>query len=152
MISTSGNEYILDDKSYDGPFSYRRLSIKAKQLYRRRNGFEYERLYPLREVIHTEESLIAYLAMNDKHTFIDSAGKVYKHAPTTFYKLKCHKVLRVGVAETKSLVWVEGVNTPFSIKRSTVTCQMYAGILHLGERKILAGLLSSRFKDTRRKL
>lgn len=151
FIHTYYSTYIIDDTNIEGSFSLRRLLLSAKISKRKANSYEYTPIYKLKLMINDEPQLFAN--MSKYKSYIDSTGKIFNLAPTTFYKVTYHKVLRVAIVEGKhALVFVEGVNTPFKIKRTPKPGTIYAGILQLPDRKILYELSRELKKDTRRKI
>jgi hypothetical protein len=152
-IETPFEKYLLDDRSLEGSFGNRRIQMLSVLKERKSKGYEYLRLYPLKAVIYTEEQLIANL-IKYRH-IVDSDGKYFNHAPTTFYKVKYKKVLRVILKDDGScMLMVEGINTPFLLKKhlpSNVGV-IYAGIIDIPGRPILLEIVDAKKKTTRRKL
>lgn len=151
-IVTDFCTYILDDKNKKGDFPVRRLLALMDIEYRKEHGYEYHPLYPIRKVLRTEEQLIVHLT---KHrNYVDNSGRIFSHAPTTFYKLVYRKVLRALLKEGGScILFIEGINTPIKVNKHVPDMgTIYAGILRLPGRDILYELSSTKKKDTRRKL
>lgn len=150
-IETDVNTYILDDRNKSGDLPVRRLQILADIKYRKEMGYEFTPIYPLRRVIKTEDQLIAYLV---KHKcYVDHSGNLFKHAPTTFYKLTYHKVLRAAVSpKGHTLLFLKGINTPIKINKAPSEGSMWAGVLRLPRKNILYELSKVKKPDTKRKL
>lgn len=149
-VSTFHNTYILDDKNKQGNYPIRRLKIKETIEERKKHGYDYHPLFPIKKVITTEDQLIANLVQYK--SFIDYNGKRYLHKPTKFYKLTYHKVLRATVSDASSILFLSGINTPVALNRALPEGTIWAGIIRLPGRNVLWELSKVRKPDTRRKL
>lgn len=150
-IDTDYGRYILDDKNKKGKFAIRRLQILADIKRRKLGGYEYCPIYRLNKAIHTEEQLIAHLVKCKR--YVDNSGRLYNHAPTTFYKLTYHKVLRMAVIEgSHTIIWLKDINIPIKLKRPPIQGVIYAGLLRLPGRNILYEFTKTKKANTRRKL
>jgi hypothetical protein len=88
-----------------------------------------------------------------KMCFIDSKGMPFIYEKSLMCKLSYHKIKRIDRKETYCLLWVKGINFPFTIPRPPEAGMLWAGILHFhGLPWILYEYSETKLKDTRRKV
>lgn len=143
-------EYIVDDTRKEGKFAIRRMWIAEDIKVRKEKKYEYMPLLKLGKAVKTEEQLI--VALTKQRSFVDSTGRIFTHAPTTYYFIEYFKVLRAVNLPSRTLLFIEGMNTPIEVNRSPGPGNLYAGVLNLKGRKILYELSRTKKKRTRRKL
>jgi hypothetical protein len=100
-----------------------RLGIRRIQC-----GRSKDELFRLRKCVYDVEEFVRGKTV--KH-LIDSRGVVYEYEKTISIPLICHQVLRVERKEVASLVWLKGVNHPFTIKRPPIVDVAWARVLYL---------------------
>ncbi len=97
-------------------------------------------------------NIYGLLHSKNKH-FIDSRGKLFTYEKTLSSKLKCYKIKKVDKKETASILWLEGVNNPFTIPRPPMSNLNWARVLHLGPSPwLLYDYVSHHTKDTYRRV
>ena len=129
---------ILDDKNMPGEtLGIRRIQTPHKNLFR----------------LNKQLSNICGILKQSTSCFIDSKGRAFIYMKSTMCKLKYYKIREVVKRDTMSLLWVEGVNFPFTIPRPPEQGMLWAGILHFhGLPWILYEYSETKLKDTRRKV
>ena len=106
-------------------------------------------LLPLKRAVN---NIYALLQCKQKY-FIDSNGKLFIYEKTLTSKLKCYPIKRIDKKDTASLLWLSGVNHPFSIPRPPINNPGWARVLHLGPSPwMLYDYVSRPTKDTYRKV
>lgn len=106
-------------------------------------------LFPLKNAL---TSHIGILKQTGK-TFIDSRGDPFIYDKTLMCRLKYYKIRKVDRKEVASLLWVKGINFPFTIPRPPEEGRTWAGILHLNDMPwMLYEYSETKLKDTRRKI
>lgn len=129
---------IVDDKNMPGDT----LGIRRVQT-------PYLNLFPLRKQLNTH---IGILKQNS-NCFIDSAGILFIYEKTKVCKLSYHKIRKVERKEVASVVWVKGINFPFTVPRPPEEGFSWAGVLHYhGLPWLLYEYSEEKKKDTRRKV
>lgn len=132
------NGKVLDDRNMTG-----------ETLGMRRLQSPFRELAPLKQCILDHLGLIK----SPEAMYIDSAGKIFIYKKTVFSKLKYYKIKRVDRKETYSLLWVQGIDRPFTIPRPPNPVMQWVGLLHLGPLPwFLYEYSETRKKDTRRKI
>jgi len=85
--------------------------------------------------------------------FIDSKGKPFVYEKTLSSRLSCYKISRIEGKNTASVLWLHGINFPFTIPRPPVGNPGWARVLHLGSSPwMLYDYVSRRNKDTYRRV
>lgn len=131
---------LLDDRNMPGET----LGIRRIQ-----TPYSKDSLYKLHSAIY---SLQGILKQNSK-TFVDSNGVPFIYEKTVFSELKYYKIKKVERKEVASLLWLEGVNFPFTIPRPPEEGMLWAGVLHFGGLPwVLYEYSEEKLKDTRRKV
>ena len=93
----------------------------------RRIQTPFENLYPLRNALINHIGIIKQTTK----TFIDSRGEPFIYDKTLMCKLKYYKIRKVDKKGVASILWVKGINFPFTIPRPPEDGRTWAGILHL---------------------
>ena len=96
---------LLDDKNMSGET----LGIRRVQT-------PFENLYPLRNALINHIGIIKQTTK----TFIDSRGEPFIYDKTLMCKLKYYKIRKVDKKGVASILWVKGINFPFTINSSSV--------------------------------
>ena len=110
---------------------------------------------PFRDLFPLKKSLINHIGILKQtgNTFIDSQGDPFIYEKTLLCKLKYFKIRKVDRKGVASLLWVKGINFPFTIPRPPEDGRTWAGILHLHSIPWLLYEYSEvKLKDTRRKV
>lgn len=130
---TSDKEYLLDDKGLPGDLAKRRLALVVK-------GVD---IYKLKRTIKDENSLYLNSKMWGTHKFIDSAGKIFKMKKAgTVVKLTYHKIKGQKIVEgSHTILFLEGINKPFTWPRPIHEDGYWAGVLWSGKGMILKEIL-----------
>ncbi len=129
---------LLDDKNMSGET----LGIRRVQT-------PFENLYPLRNALINHIGIIKQTTK----TFIDSRGEPFIYDKTLMCKLKYYKIRKVDKKGIASILWVKGINFPFTIPRPPEDGRTWAGILHLKDIPwMLYEYSEEKLKDTRRKV
>lgn len=84
-------------------------------------------LFPLKNSVDSMQGL---LKQNVK-TFIDSLGRPFIYEKTKRCDLKYFKISKKELRTSHTLLWLEGVSTPFSVPRPPEGDMYYAGVLLL---------------------
>tara|TARA_B100001094_G_scaffold44598_1_gene39404 strand:- start:15874 stop:16326 length:453 start_codon:yes stop_codon:yes gene_type:complete len=132
------DDQLLDDKNMSGGT----IGIRRVQT-------------PFRDLFPLKKSLINHIGILKQtgNTFIDSQGDPFIYEKTLLCKLKYFKIRKVDRKGVASLLWVKGINFPFTIPRPPEDGRTWAGILHLHNIPWLLYEYSEvKLKDTRRKV
>lgn len=130
---------LLDDRNMPGET----LGIRRMQ-----TPF-YKNLLVLRKKLDTLIGIIK----QDGNCFVDSLGRTFIYEKTLVCKLIYYKIRKIEKKDTASLLWVKGVNFPFTIPRPPESEMLWAGILHYrGLPWLLYEYSETKLKDTRRKV
>ncbi len=106
-------------------------------------------LMPLKKAIFTIPDLIQCKTKN----FIDVYGKAFSYMKTYNSRLKCYGIKRIERKETASLLWLNGVPSPFTIPRPPIGDPIYVRMLHLNSAPWLVyDYLRLPVKDTYRRV
>lgn len=108
---------VLDERNMPG----KTLGVRRLQCGRRD-------LHPLGRALVDIPSLL----QSKVKSFIDCTGRPFIYEKTYSSKLTCYKIKRIDKKDSASLLWVHGVNHPFTIPRPPVDNPGWARILHLG--------------------
>lgn len=128
----------LDDKN-----------VNSQKLGVRRLKSSYPNKFPLTKAIHDIPSMLK----SSYKRYIDSVGTLFSYEKTTVVDLKYHKIVKVEDKDIACLVWVEGVNSPFSCLRPPLAYIKWAGILYNGSFPwILYEFCEEKKKNTKRKI
>lgn len=115
----------------------------------RRVQTPYKKLLPLRKQITSHHGLIKQVSK----TFIDSNGTPFIYEKTKMCKLSYYKIRRVDRKEVASLIWLKGINFPFTVPRPPEDGMLWAGVLHFhGLAWMLYEYSETKKPDTRRKI
>ena len=130
---------IIDDRNMPGDsLGVRRLQSPMKDMYK------------LNKRIDT---LAGMLKQKNKY-FIDSKGNTFIYETTEYMPLRYYKIVRIDKRIDYSTLWLEGVNSGFSVPRPPDVSFRWAGLLHL--RKDIPWILyeysDKKLPDTRRKV
>lgn len=101
-------------------------NMKGETLGVRRIQTPHTDLYVLNKKIDT---LIGILKQDSK-TFIDSNGVPFIYEKTKFCKLKYHRIHKIELKESQSLLWLKGINFPMHIPRPPAYAMKWAGLLY----------------------
>jgi hypothetical protein len=130
---------LLDDRNMTGE----RLGIRRIQ-----TPF-FSKLLPLKNQIDT----LAGIVKQSSSSYIDSLGRTFIYEKTLMCKLSYYKIKKIERKDVASLLWVSGVNFPFTIPRPPESGMIWAGILHFhGLPWILYEYSETKLKDTHRKV
>ena len=129
---------IVDDRNMPGKtLGLRRLQSPMKGLYE------------LKKAVIDPVSMIR----NPAGSYIDSLGRIFTYTKTRAVPLKYSIIRKVDKKETYSLVWVKGINFPYTVKRPPVPGNTWAGILYVdGHPWLLYSYATEKQKDTWRKI
>ena len=106
-------------------------------------------LFPLNKTILNLYGLIH----NKKKIFIDKFGKPFIYEKTLNSILKCYRIKRIDKKETASVIWLNGINHPYTIPRPPINNPGWARILHLEQAPwMLYDYVSHPTKDTYRRV
>ncbi len=83
IIQTHYTKYVLDDETLPGNYWERRLALRCNE-----KALPYK-LYPLKRRITS----LSQLARSKADMYINSKGKLVRHAKERFYNIEVHKVL-----------------------------------------------------------
>jgi len=109
---------LLDDRNMPGDtLGIRRLQTPQKGLWK------------LSKAVDT----LAGIIKQRTHYFIDSKGILFTYEKTKYCRLKYYRVRKVERKIVASLLWVEGIKSPFTIPRPPKESSIWAGILHLDD-------------------
>jgi hypothetical protein len=103
------------------------LNMPGSTLGIRRLQTPQDGLLPLKRSVF---NLIGILKQTGHH-FIDSAGVMFTYEKTKHCSLKYYRIKKVERKTVASLLWVEGIKSPFTIPRPPDEGCIWAGILHL---------------------
>jgi hypothetical protein len=132
------DEMVLDEKN-----------MPAKTLGVRRAQCGRSDLYPLKKAIFSLPELIQCKTKN----FIDRFGKPFSYMKTYNSRLKSYRIRKIEKKEVASLLWLQGVPTPFTIERPPIGNPLYARMLHLnGSPWLIYDYGRSPEKDTYRRV
>lgn len=132
------DDQLLDDKNMSG-----------ETLGVRRLQSPFTNLFPLKRALINHIGILKQTGKN----FIDSKGDPFIYDKTLMCKLKYYKIRKVDRKEVASLLWVKGINFPFTIPRPPEEGRTWAGILHLNNIPwMLYEYSEEKLKDTRRKI
>jgi hypothetical protein len=84
-------------------------------------------LLPLKKAIFNLPDLIQCKTKN----FIDRYGKPFSYMKTYNSRLKSYRIRDIEKKEIASLLWLQGVPSPFTIERPPIGEPEYARMLHL---------------------
>jgi hypothetical protein len=84
-------------------------------------------LFPLRKAVYNHAGLLK----SGKKFFIDSIGKCFIYEKTKFCKVHYNKINQIDKKGIASLIWVNGINFPFTVPRPPEYGFTYAGVLYL---------------------
>lgn len=106
-------------------------------------------LHPLKKAVI---NIYGLLHCNHKF-FIDVEGKPFIYMKTLSSKLKTYEIKKIDKKDTGSLLWLRGINYPFTIPRPPQGAPRYARVLHLGPSPwMLYDYVSQPPKDTYRRV
>jgi len=129
---------VVDDKNMPGAS----LGIRRLQTH-------FTELVSLR---YSVDSLIGVLKQTTKY-FIDSNGTPFIYQKTMNSSLKYYKIRKVELKGTASVLWLKGINSPFTVPRPPARETTWAGVLHIGGLPwLLYEYSEEKLKDTRRKV
>ena len=145
----SGNWYQIDGLLYvDGELVDDR-NMPGKTLGVRRLQSPFEDLMPLPKSI---DSVIGIIKQSSSY-YIDTKGIPFLYKKTKFCKIKYHKIRRIDYKDVASVLWLEGINSPFTIPRPPPTECKWAGVLYLDASPwLLFDYSDESLKDARRKI
>lgn len=85
------------------------------------------------DLLKLKKAYLDYVAMlsSKKTIFIDSNGIPFKYIRTKTCPLKYHKINNIEKKDNCTILWLEGVNTPFTIARPPYGDARYARVLYL---------------------
>jgi hypothetical protein len=107
---------LLDDRNMpSGTLGGRRLQTPMRGLL------------PLRKAVLNHAGLLK----SGKKYFIDSLGKCFIYEKTKFCKLHYSKIVKIDHKGIASLIWVKGIDFPFTVPRPPEYGFNHAGVLYL---------------------
>lgn len=129
---------LADDKNMPG----RTIGVRRVQT-------PFKELLPLKHQIDT----LAGIIKQSTPYFIDSLGRPFIYEKTQSCTLKYYKISKIEKKDVASVLWVKGINFPFTIPRPPEQGMLWAGVLHFhGLPWILYEYSETKLKDTRRKV
>lgn len=133
---------VLDDtKIPENTLARRRLRLLASDT----------KLYTLRNAIFFPGDLIK--ASKGKTYFIDAKGQIFKYIKQVFGKLTFHKIKKViPIASGGAVLELDGVHGRFKTLHCPTLEEKYASILSNKNIRILYGIYTELYDNTRRKL
>jgi len=132
------DDKIVDDKNMSGDT----LGIRRVQT-EHRNLLELKRQY----------DTFAGLLKNSDKNFIDTNGIPFSYEKSQWCKLKYYRIKKISRKDSFSLIYLDGVKTPFKVPRPPAEEIRYAGVLHYGKLPwTLYEYSETPLKDTRRKV
>jgi hypothetical protein len=115
------DDRILDDNNMPGST----LGIRRLQTHTKR-----DQLVPLIKSMQTVVGVIK----NPAARYIDCNGKVFMYQRTRTIKVKYLKIKKIEPKEgTSTILWVRGINTPFTLIRPPYATMTWVGIIYLGD-------------------
>lgn len=124
-------------------------NMPGKTLGLRRLQTPHKELMPIRRKLDTLSGMIK----QSNNCFIDTLGRPFIYEKTLNCKLSYYLIKKIDRKDVASLLWVKGVNFPFTIPRPPEDGMNWAGILHYhGLPWILYEYSETKLKDTRRKV
>ena len=129
---------LVDDKNMPGDtLGIRRLQTPHKNLLR------------LTKQLNTHIGLLK----QPTRTFIDSNGTPFIYEKTKMCTVKYFKIKRIERKEVATVIWVQGIPSPFTVPRPPEDGMIWAGILHYhGLPWLLYEYSETKKPDTRRKV
>lgn len=129
---------VLDDRNMPGStLGLRRVQTPHKSLFK----------------LNKQLLTLSGMLKQSKMCFIDSKGVPFIYEKSLMCKLSYYKIKRIDRKEAYCLLWVKGINFPFTIPRPPEAGMLWAGILHFhGLPWILYEYSETKLKDTRRKV
>lgn len=129
---------LVDDKNMPGAtLGVRRLQTPHKKLLR------------LTKQLSTHIGLLK----QPTRTFIDSNGTPFIYEKTKMCTVKYFRIKRIERKEVATVLWVQGVPSPFTVPRPPEDGMLWAGILHYhGLPWLLYEYSETKKPDTRRKV
>ena len=86
-------------------------------------------------------------------TFIDSNGTPFIYEKTKMCTVKYFKIKKIERKEVATVIWVQGIPSPFTVPRPPEDGMIWAGILHYhGLPWLLYEYSETKKPDTRRKV
>lgn len=132
------DDKLADDKNMPG----RTLGLRRLQT-------PFDKLLVLRHKLDT----LAGIIKQPSPYFIDTLGRPFIYEKTQLCSLKYYKISKIEKKEVNAVLWVNGINFPFTIPRPPESGMLWAGILHFhGLPWILYEYSETKLKDTRRKV
>jgi hypothetical protein len=129
---------LVDDKNMPGDT----LGVRRIQT-------PYKELMPLRRQLISPQGILK----QKSKTFIDSNGTPFIYEKTKVCKLSYYKIKKVERKEVASILWLKGVNFPFTVPRPPEDGMTWAGVLHFhGLPWMLYEYSENKKPDTRRKI
>ena len=129
---------LVDDKNMPGnTLGKRRLQTPFKDLYYLRYSI----------------SNLLGIIKQTQTAFIDSDGVPFIYEKTVSCSLRYYKIRKVERKTKASVLWLKGINSPFSIPRPPDPDMSWAGVLHMkGIPWMLYEYSENKKSDTRRKV
>ena len=93
----------------------------------RRRLFTPHDLFPLKNSVDSIQGLLKQTVK----TFIDTSGRPFIYEKTKSCDLKYFNIKKKELRDTYTLLWLHGVNTPFSVPRPPEPGIFFAGVLLL---------------------
>lgn len=129
---------LVDDKNMPG-----------KTLGIRRLQTPYREKMPLRKT--AKDPLAVFKSR--KNTFIDNLGRPFIYERTLWGKVKYHRIRKIDRKVVASVLYLEGLRSPFTIPRPPSAEYQWAGVLYIhGLPWMLYEYSTEKLKDTRRKI
>lgn len=139
-IETYTGSYIIDNKN-----------LKGNSLAERRLRIDKDERYPLSEIIFNMSELA-----HDKSTtrkYIDSSGEIFSYKKEHFYKVTCHKVIKIKSVEGLGIVvWGKNLKAPVTVNNIPIEKIRYITVVNISGGYFLYDVRTQKCKDTKRKL
>lgn len=143
-----GEINIIDDRSIEGSFSFRRLKLSIQLTHSK--DFK---LYPLNRSYNNLGTLVKMRIRHHAKKFIDSNGTIFEYKPVKFYRLSYHRIVERYIVEGKcGVVKLRDINSAFKIAKLPPDNMKWAGIIHSDTGYLLYEFSSEQLPDTRKKL
>jgi hypothetical protein len=110
---------------------------------------------PHKNMLPLKKQLINHQGILKQSTryFIDSNGVPFIYEKTLMCKLSYYKIKKIQKKEVASVLWLKGINSPFTIPRPPEDGMLWAGVLHYhGLPWFLYEYSETKKPDTRRKV
>lgn len=110
----------------------------------------------LKDLVPVKKAIVNYAGIfknSANNSYIDSTGIPFVYTRTRFSKLKSYKIRKIERKEVASVLWVNGLDAPFTLIRPPESGMAWVSILHLGSFPwVVYGFSEERLPDARKKI